>query len=260
MDVNPAFVADCEAAEAVQPGEAAFDNPAVASQFLACLDAASGNARLYATSDAGASASPVIVGFVGVQLVRPSTWSATRAPDRRNAVEQLFQWHAVMDVSSGQQKGERNTSSIGNQVTFSARSTSIRGVRADLGTPFLAAMEQLSMQSRLQSMRSACRRRRSNSRCRPSHTPACCQSRSRRQHVTPEPHPISCGSISHGIPVRRTNRMPVNAMRLPTQGRPPLSFAASTGSRGSMIDQSASDTRGTGIPPHESDRTRVQGF
>ena len=33
MDVNPAFVADCEAAEAVQPGEAAFDNPAVASQF-----------------------------------------------------------------------------------------------------------------------------------------------------------------------------------------------------------------------------------
>ena len=145
MDVNPAFVADCEAAESVQPGEAAFDNPAVASQFLACLDAASGNARLYATSDAGASASPVIVGFVGVQLVRPSTWSATRAPDRRNAVEQLFQWHAVMDVSSGQQKGERNTPSIGNQVTFGARSTSIRGVRADLGTPFLAAMEQLSM-------------------------------------------------------------------------------------------------------------------
>jgi hypothetical protein len=50
----------------------------------------------------------VIVGFVGMQLVWPSTWSATRAADRRNAVEQLFQRHAIMDVGSGQQEGERN--------------------------------------------------------------------------------------------------------------------------------------------------------
>jgi hypothetical protein len=42
MDIDPAFVADREAAEPVQPREAAFDNPAVPSQFLACLDAASG--------------------------------------------------------------------------------------------------------------------------------------------------------------------------------------------------------------------------
>jgi len=39
--------------------------------------------------------------------------------------------------------------------------------------------------------------------------PHSCQSRSRRQQVMPEPHPISCGSISQGIPLRRTNTMPV---------------------------------------------------
>ena len=38
---------------------------------------------------------------------------------------------------------------------------------------------------------------------------ACCQSRNRRQQVMPEPHPSSCGSIPRGIPLRRTNRIPV---------------------------------------------------
>jgi hypothetical protein len=33
---------------------------------------------------------------------------------------------------------------------------------------------------------------------------ACCQSRRRRQHVIPDPHPNCCGSICQGIPLRRT--------------------------------------------------------
>ena len=40
-------------------------------------------------------------------------------------------------------------------------------------------------------------------------TPASCQSRSRRQQVMPEPQPISRGSISHGMPLLSTNRMPL---------------------------------------------------
>jgi hypothetical protein len=124
---------------------------------------------------------------------------ASRRPaECRRAAFPAARYHGRWLRSAGR-RAESPT--VGNQVTFGARSTSIRGARADLGTPFLAAMEQLSMQARFQSMRPVCRRRRSNSRCRPSHTPACCQSRSRRQQVTPEPHPISCGSISHEMPV-----------------------------------------------------------
>jgi hypothetical protein len=52
------------------------------------------------------------------------------------------------------------------------------------------------------------------------HIPAFCQARSRRQQVMPEPHPISCGSISQGIPDYRTNRMPVST-RLSSNGLRP---------------------------------------
>ena len=39
-------------------------------------------------------------------------------------------------------------------------------------------------------------------------------------HVMPEPHPISWGSISHGIPLLSTNRMPVSAFRFSIGFRP----------------------------------------
>lgn len=116
------------------------------------------------------------------------------------------------------------------------------------------------MQAGLQSIRSAARSRRSSSRCSASHTPASCQSRKRRQHVMLEPHPISSGSISHWMPVRSTNRISVSAARSATRGLPPCGRGRATGSRGSMIDQRASETRGDAMPPHESDRQAVQGF
>jgi hypothetical protein len=44
-------------------------------------------------------------------------------------------------------------------------------------------------------------------------TPARCQRTSRRQHVLPQPHPISCGSMFQGMPLRSTNKMPVTTAR-----------------------------------------------
>ena len=38
--------------------------------------------------------------------------------------------------------------------------------------------------------------------------------------MLPDPHPISFGSICQGIPVRSTNKMPVNAARSEMRGRP----------------------------------------
>jgi hypothetical protein len=53
----------------------------------------------------------------------------------------------------------------------------------------------------------------SRAKCIRSQMPACCQSRRRRQHVIPEPQPSSCGNICHGMPLRRTKRMPVRHAR-----------------------------------------------
>src|SRR5437660_2431368 len=52
--------------------------------------------------------------------------------------------------------------------------------------------------------------------------PASCQSRNRRQQVMPELQPSSCGSISQGIPLRRTNRIPVRQARSGKRGLPTL--------------------------------------
>jgi len=46
--------------------------------------------------------------------------------------------------------------------------------------------------------------------CKRRQTPARSHFTKRRQHVLPEPHPISRGNICHGNPPRSTNRMPVS--------------------------------------------------
>ena len=260
MHVEPSFIADREPPELVEPCEAAFDHPSMATELLAGLDAAPGDAWLDTATQAGAPATPVIVGFVSVQLVGSAARSAALTRDRRHSIEQVFERYAVVDVGPGQQQGERDAVSIRDQMAFGARLASVGRFGPVAAPPFLAAMEELSMQARLQSMRSASRSWRSSSWCRRCHTPAACQSRSRRQQVTPDPHPISAGSISHGMPVRSTNRMPVNAARDGTGGRPPLGLGETGGSSGSMIRHSDSGKRGAGIPSHESDPIRVQGF
>ena len=52
-----------------------------------------------------------------------------------------------------------------------------------------------------------------------SHTPCSSQSFSRRQHV--EGLGYSLGKSAHGAPVRKTQRIPSNTLRLSIQGRPP---------------------------------------
>jgi hypothetical protein len=63
--------------------------------------------------------------------------------------------------------------------------------------------------------------------------------------VLPDPHPISFGSICHGIPLRSTKRMPVSAARSGTRGRP-MAFhrrRGGFGNRGSIRLHKASSIR-----------------
>ena len=260
MDVDASFVADGETPEAIEPGECAFDDPAIPAETFAGLDAASGDARRDAASPAGAAAATMIIGLVRMQLSRPAPRPAALAADRRNCIEHLLEGHAVMHVGPGQGECERDTLTVCDEVAFRAGTATIGRVRPDRGAPFFAAMEELSSAARLQSMRLASCRRRSNSRCNRSQTPAACQSRRRRQQVTPEPQPISRGSISQGMPLRSTNRMPVSAARAEIGGRPPFGRGRGGGSKGSRIDHRLSESWGAGIPLHESKRIKVQGL
>ena len=195
-----------------------------------------------------------------MQLVRPAAGSPRFPCNRWHGVEQVLEGPAVMRVGAAQQEGERGAASVGDEVPLGARLTAVRRVRPGSGPPFLAAMDALSTQARVQSIRSAWRRRRSNSRCSRSHTPASCQSRSRRQQVTPDPQPISRGSISHGMPERSTKRMPLKTARGGTTGRPPFGLGRSGGNSGSMTNQSSSEIRGFAMPFSSAQPYRFSRF
>lgn len=81
-----------------------------------------------------------------------------------------------------------------------------------------------------------------------AHTPACCQSRKRRQHVIPDPHPSSRGSICQEMPLRRTKTMPVRHARSETRGRPPWSTGRNRQERFEKIPQHIWEQRGGHTP------------
>jgi hypothetical protein len=54
------------------------------------------------------------------------------------------------------------------------------------------------------------------------------------QQVMPEPQPNSFSNISQGIPLRRTNRMPLRQARSGKRGRPPCGLGFGDGKRGSI--------------------------
>jgi hypothetical protein len=119
-----------------------------------------------------------------------------------------------------------------------------RWIRPGLLAPFFAGMLALSSAARLQSIWSAAPNRSRRTRWRRSQTPASCQSRNRRQQVTPLPQPISWGRYSQGMPVFNTKMIPARAARFGTGGRPPFGFGRSGGKSGSITLHRSSLTNG----------------
>src|SRR5215211_4267693 len=120
-------------------------------------------------------------------------------------------------------------------------------------------MEAESKQARSHSIWSASPRRFKSTRCRRSQSPASCHSRNRRQHVTPEPQPISWGKISQGMPLFSTKMMPVRAARSSTRGLPPCGLGDSGGSSSSITSHSSSLTNSLAIFPTYPDPVVLKG-
>jgi hypothetical protein len=178
----------------------------------------------------------------------PSAGTATRPLDRLYSVHGLLQHPRVVDVCGTEHSRQRDASSVRNKVALRARFSLIRRIRSGLCTPLLAGMEAESSEARPQSIWSASPRRSRRTRCSSTHTPASCHSRMRRQQVIPDPHPISLGSISQGMPLLRTKTIPVRAARSSMRGLPPSGFGGSGGRSGSMVSHSSSVTSSLAMP------------
>ena len=104
-----------------------------------------------------------------------------------------------MDVCGAEDYRERDASLVCHNMALRAHFSLIRRIRAGSLSPLFADTLAESRETLSQSIRSASPRRSRSTRCSASHTPASCQSRKCRQHVEPDPQPISLGSISQGM-------------------------------------------------------------
>ncbi len=259
VDVTAPFVAHGEAAKLGEPGVGALDDPPVAAKVLTAVDATTGDAGLDAGLAALVATATMVMAFVGMQFDRTPAWTAAPpAANCGNGVQCLGQHHAVVPVGAAQDDAECRAGRRQDGVSYPL--VPIRRVGSRRGSRFFAETEALSSATRLQSNCPAASRCSSNARSRAAHTPACCQSRSLRQQVIPDPHPISAGRYSQGRPVRSTNRMPVKAAWSETGGLPPFGRGCVGGSNGSTTDQRSSGTRSLLMIPNLGSVSSTSSF
>ena len=243
MEVRPPLIPDRQPAIPMEPRQRPFDHPAVSAQAVTGLDPLARDPDPNPAPVQKAATAGDVIGVIGVQLGRAFPPLARRLPDGRHRVDQRLEDGAVVAVRPGQHGCQRNAAAVADHVMFRAWFAAIGGIGANRRAPLFAGTLALSRLARSQSIRPASPSRSSRVWCNRSQTPASCQSRSRRQQVTPLPQPISWGNISQGMPLLRTKMMPVKAARSGTRGRPPLGLGGAGGSSGSTIAQSSSGRR-----------------
>jgi hypothetical protein len=250
VNVSAALETNTEATEVMQPGMCALNDPAMFPKATAMFGTAPGDHRFDTAITQRLPVSLGVVTTIGVDHTRSLQWVAAQAANRWNRVDQRQQLGEVVDVRAGQDRGERGAVGIGDDVVLGTGSRAIGRVWPSFWPAPTARIDDESTAAREKSIWSAARSFASSNSCKRSHTPAACQSRSRRQHVTPEPHPISAGRSRQRSPVLRTNKMPVSAARFETGWRPGffLRRGLAGGSNGSISVHNSSSMVGLPIP------------
>jgi len=182
--------------------------------------AAFGEGRADAALKQGEAMGLRIVAAVTLDQRGPANRVADRAGDGRHRIDQRQQLGHVVPVRGRETRDERNPVRVGKNMMFRPGFAAIGRVRSSFFPPRSARTEALSTIARAKL--SWPRRRKSVSSTAWSRfqTPARCQRSSRRQQVEPAPHPICGGNMFHGMPVRKTNRMPVRTARSGMGRRP----------------------------------------
>jgi hypothetical protein len=138
VDVVVAIGAQEQSAAVVQPGEGAFDHPAVAAESGAVRGLAAGDDRLDPALPEQPPVLVVVVAAVGEQRVRSFARAAVSSADRRHPVEQLQQLGDVVSVGGGQRPGKRQAAAVYEQVVLAAAPAAVDRAGAGFCAPFFA--------------------------------------------------------------------------------------------------------------------------
>ena len=213
MNIRSTLITNSQSAKLVKPRKGTLNNPTVHAQTATVLRPTFSQHWHYAKSTQSLTMRLRIIGAITLNTVRPLTRSATFTGNRRNSFNQWQKLRNIMAISAGNFHRQRDSTCVSNQMVFSARFASIRGIWARFRPPKTARTDPESASAREKSILSACRSLLRKTRCTLSQTPAFCQSLNRRQQVMPLPQLISWGRYSQPMPVLSTNRMPVRAAR-----------------------------------------------
>lgn len=173
-----------------------------------------------------------VIPAVAQHAIRTTAWSSVLSLQESYSINECECLLRVVAIRTGELDGERNTAAVANQMTLTPQLGPVGGIWSGLCPPKTARTELPSTTALDQSIRPQRASQSSRTKWIRSQIPSSCQSRSLRQHVMPEPNPNSCGSISQGIPLRSTNRIPVRQGRSGKRGLPPLGLRGADGNIG----------------------------
>ena len=120
MDIGTTLVADAQAAEVMQVGEAALHDPALATQARAVCDAPASDQRPDVAPAQDARVAVVVVAPVGQQAVGLAPGPATLAPDG-SGVQRVQQRHELGDVvavAAGERDRQGDARTVDQQVVL----------------------------------------------------------------------------------------------------------------------------------------------
>lgn len=249
MDVVEPFVADGEAAIAMQPGERPLDDPARPTEPTAVRPETARQDRRDAAGAQGLAVPGRVVAAIALDAGHATAGTAGPTAQRRDRIDERDQHVDVGAVGRRQDRDERNALRFREEVVLGTRLAAIGWVRSSFFPPRNARSDELSTMARARSSWPRRRSSASSTSWTRRHTPACCHACSRRQQMVPEPQPISRGNRFHGRPVRSTNRMPVNTARSGWGFRPAYCRCRSGrgGSNGSTRSHRASSIENVAI-------------
>lgn len=249
MNIATAIEANAKPTEIVEPQVSSFNHPAVFAQTGAMFSSAPCDHRPDATITQALAMYVRVVAAIGVNAFRLAQRSATRAPDRRDGIDQRQQLGDVVTVRAGQYHADRHPVCVYEDVVLRTWARTIREVRPSFSPAPTAHTDDESTAAYERSNCPDSRNLSSSNACNLFQTPAFCHASRRRQHVAPEPNPSSVGKWFHRIPVRNTNSTPLSAARSDTRGRPRRSLfrRLGFGSSGSISVHNSSSMIGACI-------------
>src|SRR4051812_35214584 len=132
----------------MQPGDRAFNDPAVPAQTTAVWRAALSDEGLNMTSQQLQCTGLIVIRAIGVE--RP--WAMARMTDLAghgwNRIDQRNQLSDIVPIGASEDRRQRDAAAVCNEVMFRSGFAPIRGIRPGLRPPKMARMLELSITAR----------------------------------------------------------------------------------------------------------------